>query len=387
MEYPSSKPLSITATSFNLVQPLGLVSKLICERLLIKGVQGIRGFFIPRELWEVNNRLINGDSNWWSFAPDHHEEVRFIAVTDNHRFHISSRRRMNSPQRTASTSWAGIFQPRLMWNDSKMENIYHPNVDPQRGEVGGPGDNTSCGNASEPCTTMVQYIGYMYIITPMTIIGTMLNMINQIIFWKYRNQGSTYFYLLSLAAIDMISLLLAIPIGPTRCIPPTHSWEVWARGIFEAYFYLGLGVIFDTMSIWCTMVMSVDRYIQVRATGRTVFIEGSRGPKVILATVVALSVAINAPYFFIKTIDEDGTAADTDFSMTTGFQVYMWIRMSLVKILPVLTVAVANGLLIKVLVDINRRRKSMVFPNTRQARRQRMQVCMIPKASLIMVYI
>ncbi|ELU13492.1 hypothetical protein CAPTEDRAFT_216220 [Capitella teleta] len=237
------------------------------------------------------------------------------------------------------------------------------------------GPNCTNNNTTGPCTSDLHYIGYMYVITPMTIIGTFLNLINQCIFYKYRHHGSTYFYLLSLAAIDMICLLLAVPIGPIRCVPPSHSWEHWARGVYESYFYLGLGVVFDTISIWCTMVMSVDRYVQVRASHRSsaVFVESNQGPKRILVAVVALSVTVNMPYFFIKELDADGHAIDRAFTMTRGFQIYTWIRMGLVKILPVLTVAVANGLLIKVLVDVNRRRKSMVFPNTKQVKRQKMQ--------------
>ena len=172
----------------------------------------------------------------------------------------------------------------------------------------------------------------------------------------------------------MASLVLTIPIGLTRCIPADTAWEVWARGIYEAYLYLGLGVIFDTMSIWCTMIISIDRYLQVRPSGPgTGRISGNRGPKVTLAVLVATSAAINAPYFYLKTLDSDGQAVDTEFSKTFGFQVYTWIRMVCVKIVPILIVAVANSLLIKMLVDVNRKRKTMVFPN-KQTRRQNMQV-------------
>ena len=235
--------------------------------------------------------------------------------------------------------------------------------------------NTTVG----PCTTQAQYIGYMYVITPLTIVGTLLNITNIKVFDKYRNKGSTYFYLFSLAIIDMICLLLAVPIGPTRCIPAMEEWEVWVRGVYEAYLYLALGVVFDTMSMWCTVVMSVDRYMQVRQTNSrgNGSLESKPQPKVILAVITLGSAAVNIPYFFIRALDDSGNAVETEFSLTIGFFVYTWIRMGFVKIVPVVIIGVSNVLLIQVVVVVNRKRKSTVFPNCRQVKRQKMQVSTI----------
>ena len=209
------------------------------------------------------------------------------------------------------------------------------------------------------------------------IAGIVLNILNQIVFYRFKSNGSTYFYLLFMAIADMLCLIFAVPIGPCRCLPMTSRWHKDACAVYEVYLYLFMANIFASMSLLCTAVMSVDRYVHIRQSSKGTggdLTHQRRRRNIVVSLVVTTSIAINIPYFFFKTVDDDGNAVNTEFSETLGFQIYTWVRMSCVKIVPIVTVGVANVLLIKIVVDMNRKRKNAVAPPAAAERRQQVQV-------------
>jgi hypothetical protein len=79
--------------------------------------------------------------------------------------------------------------------------------------------------------------------------------------WKL----STYTYLLSLSICDAVGLVFTIPVLLQYTIEPGRSTPQWMTYTFQVvllYFY-PVVVTTQTLSVWITLVFTVDRYLYV----------------------------------------------------------------------------------------------------------------------------
>ena len=203
-----------------------------------------------------------------------------------------------------------------------------------------------------------------------------LNILNLVVFLKTKAKSTTLSFLLLLAIFDLAYLILAAPMSLIRCLPQGAPWQVWTSGVYEIWIYLPLVNFSATSSNWLTVVLTVDRYVHIKQSERARRAQSmaKRWQRLTIIFIIFGSVAINTPYIFYKTMDEDGHVVDSEFAKTTSFQVYTWIRMASIKLVPVLVVALCNALLTKVLVDMSRKRKALGAPFSAQARLQHIQV-------------
>ena len=119
-----------------------------------------------------------------------------------------------------------------------------------------------------PCTTNAEYIGYVYIYTPICIIGVITNVINLVVFYSpgFRLKRYTYqMLLIALGFCDLFCLLLASPLGVGRCVRRNEiaTWELRIRQTYEVGL-LPIVNAFASASVWLTVMASVDRYVHVK---------------------------------------------------------------------------------------------------------------------------
>ena len=238
-------------------------------------------------------------------------------------------------------------------------------------------ENCSRGNFSlSTCSTTAEYIGYIYIYTPIVMAGCLLNITNIVVFHYTKVKSKTMTYLMVLAVFDLLTLSIAVPLGITRCLPTDVSWEQWMRAIYEIYLFLPFANFFATVSIWTTVVMSIDRYIHVRQskTAQIAHPVTTRCQRITILVIILGAAAINLPFVFYREIADNGQVRDSEFSKTTGFAIYKWIRFVVIKMVPIVLMVLANSLLVKVVVDMNRKRRSLVGPLPAKARWHQTQV-------------
>ncbi|ELU00917.1 hypothetical protein CAPTEDRAFT_194112 [Capitella teleta] len=233
----------------------------------------------------------------------------------------------------------------------------------------------NCSNKSEVCDTEEEYIIYLYIYTPLAILGLILNVLNIVIFRLMKYKNSTLTFLILLAVCDLLYLASACPIGPVRCILKKDPLTRYSASFYENYVYLPLANIFGAMSNWATVVLALDRTVHIIRSTRAQRASAlsSRWQCVIAGTISIGSVVINIPYFFYGQIDENGDLVDSSLTKENWFQAYTWLRFALIKIIPIVSVAVCNTLLIRLLVVMNRQRKTMV-PQSMQSKTQSQQI-------------
>ena len=81
--------------------------------------------------------------------------------------------------------------------------------------------NANCSDVTfELCGTRSVYATYMYALTPICIVGALLNCTNLVVFnWKtFRVKSCTLTFLVAIAVSDLGYLCLSAPMGSVRCL-------------------------------------------------------------------------------------------------------------------------------------------------------------------------
>ena len=225
------------------------------------------------------------------------------------------------------------------------------------------------------CTTSAEYIIYVYIFTPIVYIGVILNVLNLIVFTRRtgRMKQTTFTLLKALAVYDLCYCVLVGPIGVVRCVPVSQSWEEIWRSYYEVYIYLPITNTFASASVFLTVAISVERFIAIKfpAWSRAMCVQSKVVACIISCFVTGL--AMNMPYFFEKAVNEEGQIVFTEFGTSPEVEIYGWTRLVLNKIVPIVLVVIFNALLVATVVANTKQSKTMVFPNTVQAKRRQQQ--------------
>ncbi len=230
------------------------------------------------------------------------------------------------------------------------------------------------GNCSrlelESCATTAENNAYLYVYSPVCLLGIIFNVLNLIILCRrsLKLHPSTCSLLVGLAWFDLLCLVLAAPLGFVRCLPYAYTWEKMLRNVYETYIFLPLVNTLATGSVWLTVVISVERFLFVKhwLLARRLCAPNST-PKIILAITLISALGINMPYFFYQTLDENGNIVKTDFGEGFGFYCYMWIRLTFVKFLPIILATAFNILLLVTVRSVQAQVGQMVVMATRQS--------------------
>lgn len=235
----------------------------------------------------------------------------------------------------------------------------------------------------DKCSTDVVYAGYVYILTSVSVLGTVFNVINLCVFGRKAFQSkiahTTLSYLTGLAVADAVASFGFIPLGPFRCNPDTEGNIQIVWRIYEMFIFLPLVNTFAQASIWITLMISTERCIFIA------FYAGWSGSKdglwpqhtkKIVIVLYASAVIFNLPFWFYYDVHRTlstGVAVVSDFGNSLGFEVWSWARVILGKIIPIIGVIVFNAVLVKVTWINNKRYRIMNLATALAQRRQNAQ--------------
>ena len=201
---------------------------------------------------------------------------------------------------------------------------------------------------------MLSIMGYIYFLTTFSSVGVILNLISLFVFYRHSfklNIGHhTWTYLTSLAVADTITCLIFICFGPLKCLHHKDSILQEAWNVYKTYFFWPLCYTFGTVSVWITMVVSVDRCLYVTSYGlkHRGFFKHSKLTVVIIFLVSAL---FHVPHWLIydpEIVSETNDYVLSDFLKTTFYTIWSYCRIVFGKLVPIIAVVISNIVLIKV---------------------------------------
>lgn len=239
--------------------------------------------------------------------------------------------------------------------------------------------NGTCPDAVFSCgLKSIEYYSYLYLYTPIGILGVVFNCFNLGVLTSstFKGCGPTFVFLTAMAAADLMSLSLVCPFGISLCAIKGDDKHSFAQQVYEIYIFLPMANAFATASVWITTVVAIERYITVTQVSLARRICTKFYAKCTIVIVFILAFVTHIPYFFYRRISSTPVRLYTNFARSDQFQVYSWIRIVIVKYVPILVVAIFNLLLLASVIKANRKRKAMSMQkNTNQHRQQQQTKC------------
>ena len=225
--------------------------------------------------------------------------------------------------------------------------------------------HVNCSPIPHGCPELPLYIGYTYVLTIICGVGVVFNILNIVVFAHKCFKGSPFTFMMGLAMVDLLTCTLAFPAGLMRCLPSTGEDDMLHRQRYGIYVYMPIVNALAACSVWTTLSMSIERYIFISRPLLARRICQPRYAKICIVTLLVGAFAIHVPYFFYIYINQQNKYEETEFGSSPGFKVYVWIRTSLMKYVPILAVAVINVFLLKAVISATKRHKQLVVPSTR----------------------
>ena len=238
-------------------------------------------------------------------------------------------------------------------------------------------------NITLRCSTMEEYVGYVYIIPFICSLGVIFNILVLFVFsqssFQARIGSSTLTYLTGLAVADGMASLVSLPIGYFRCVESENPVQKFFWNWYDKYIYFPFSNTFGTASVWITVAVSLERCIIVSRNNiqaRHDVIFRTRFARVTLVIIFILSFAICFPifYYYEDVSSESSTLIISCFGQSVNYEIYLWIRMFLVKFFPIIVVTACNFILIKTTWSSNRKISGLIIlTGAVQARRTKIQ--------------
>ena len=221
------------------------------------------------------------------------------------------------------------------------------------------------------CSSKTEQIGYLYIIPSICCLGICFNTLVLLVFhrFSFRTQmtPSLIIYLTGLTIADLFNTLVALPLGFVRCIDAPSPEVQHVFNFYERYLWVALGNITMTSSIWITLIITTERFLFLYSSGGEITGQSmgrsSSSAAWILTIVIILATLLCIPlFFYLGDISVDYPVEISDFARSTGYEVYSWIRMFIVQLIPITSVAALNIALIRIIKVNKKNMRHMVLP-------------------------
>ncbi|WAQ98994.1 FMAR-like protein [Mya arenaria] len=219
-------------------------------------------------------------------------------------------------------------------------------------------DNSTSWTTTDPTddgmatAEMMNYVTSVYVGIIFVIFGVVGNVLSIIVWRRPRMRSSTGTYLTGQAVADLCLLIFFFLLNSLQKIAPSVMASS-AYGEFFAYIGYPFFFLFVVCSIWFTVGVTVDRYIQDMCN--------ERRARMGLGVITLLCFIINAPHFATY---EHVTGANPSFRATEygsgkGSQNYeFWIHCMILVLVPWATIFTLNMLIIHRVTSMNRQMDS-----------------------------
>ncbi|CAH8445926.1 unnamed protein product [Schistosoma turkestanicum] len=213
-------------------------------------------------------------------------------------------------------------------------------------------------------------IAYVFVQTTICSIGFILNIINFSVFICRKFSASAYILMTVLSLADAITLGVRIPQGCIFLPHLNHHATDAAIYIYMYSIYVETPVsnMTENISAWLTVVLAIERYVSMKHWSLSKRYFTRKSTRQLITSICIIAFIFNIPYFAIQRVSlkyVDGVLqlhSDlTDFSRSTYYAFYSWLRIVFVQIIPLCFLCVSNCLLFILVSQHNRR-----FTTTKQ---------------------
>ena len=220
--------------------------------------------------------------------------------------------------------------------------------------------SVNCSMATS-CTLGMK-IGNVFI-SVFGVLGVVTNALNTVVFGRKIIAGSTLVYMKGMAIADLVICFLNIPFGLMACTLTSRE-GVQYRLFYTAFVVLPITNAFAGCSVWTNVIMSVDRVIAVARPILARSVYTRLNAKKIMYSLFVCSFVMHFPFFFTLTVGRNNNFVASPFARSSGYNALNWIRITLVKFLPLILTIISNIYLINITLKSIKRHDRLVHPTT-----------------------
>ncbi|CAH8829221.1 unnamed protein product [Trichobilharzia szidati] len=207
-------------------------------------------------------------------------------------------------------------------------------------------------------------IAYVFVQTTICSIGFILNLVNFSVFICRKFSASAYILMTVLSLADAITLGVRIPQGCIFLPHLSHHATDAAIYIYMYSIYVETPVsnMTENISAWLTVVLAIERYVSMKHWSLSKRYFTRRNTRQLIGVICIVAFIFNIPYFAIQTVSlkqVNGVlelrSDFTEFSRSTYYAFYSWLRIVCVQIIPLCFLCLSNCLLFILVSQHNRR--------------------------------
>jgi hypothetical protein len=222
------------------------------------------------------------------------------------------------------------------------------------------------GRVTQLQIPLITLVGHIYIISILSIVGLLFNLLCFFVLASSRFKGDSYKYLVMKTLVHMAIQLFSTANSMYNCVTCQFA-QTLAVQLYRYVFQAFVGPAANTCGALVEMALTYDRLRAFDHRGSKAKISSSFVPfKLGSFAILALTVVLNAPYlmaFTVKPLDANRTIyayAPTPLVFAVWFRVYVIVLNVLQSLVSFVALLVMNGLLLSRFKGFMRRKKGLV---------------------------
>ena len=223
-------------------------------------------------------------------------------------------------------------------------------------------DIFSTGRQTSNCSVTLQYrpiehVFYLYFMSPLCLIGLVLNVINLIIFADRSFKNLTFKYLRLVAFVDCITCTLVFIYCITNYTRPRSMNDKYFRIWYLVNVYFPLANITAACNVLLTITVTIERLVSVRwpMSKQRLF-----NPSRVLMTLIVcflFPIIANSVNFLVYKVGDCNNLALTVIATTKAYKYFGICKEIVLRAIPICILICSNCLLLSTVHEANRKFK------------------------------
>jgi hypothetical protein len=221
---------------------------------------------------------------------------------------------------------------------------------------------TTISNSIKNCSVSLQYkiiehIVYLYFLSPLCLLGLILNVINLIVFSDRSFKNLTFRYLRLIAFVDCITCTLVFIYCITNYTRPHTLNDKYFRIWYLVNVYFPLANITAACNVLLTITVTIERLVSVRWPMEKQRLFSSNRVLITLIICFLFPILANSVNFLVYKVGECNNLALTSIAKTKAYEYFGMCKEILLRFIPICILICSNCLLLSTVRAANQKFK------------------------------
>jgi hypothetical protein len=221
---------------------------------------------------------------------------------------------------------------------------------------------TTISNSVNNCSVLLSYkilehIVYLYFMSPLCLIGLMLNVINLIVFSDRSFKNLTFKYLRLIAFVDCITCTLVFIYCITNYTETRTLKDKYFRIWYLVNVYFPLANITAACNVLLTITVTIERLVSIRWPMEKQRLFSSNRVLITLIICFLFPILVNSVNFLAFKIDKCHNLELTDVAKTKAYAYFGRCKEVLLRFIPICILIFSNCLLLSTVRAANQKFK------------------------------